>query len=374
MNGTVISNRGDSSSVPPRTRARIYATLRTAQLERFRVMVPSTVIYHGTRYDFDPSMAGGANFLRSSRKRTIRHLLQHHYDVVELNEPLMFRQWPDLVLQITAIKLSNLVRRRSTTLVTYAIGYSGLMESLGESRVPDRLSRLIAPTLAKIIISQFDRIAFGTDGAREVYTPYLRGNETKERFITIPGISARCSCLDDHSLVVPEGKSLLFVGTFQARKGVKELMEAWDELASIHPEASLRVIGKGPLLAEVQSWAAERPAVSLAIDPPRLEIHRAMRQASAVVLLSQREGAWREQIGLPILEGLSHGCEIVTTKETGIAAWLRSEGHAVLSDTSARETAARLWERMDTPRAKEVVLSQLPSEDGRVLADRWLMS
>jgi glycosyltransferase involved in cell wall biosynthesis len=81
------------------------------------------------------------------------------------------------------------------------------------------------------------------------------------------------------------------------------------------------VIGAGRLLPEVRAWADGRDDVDLEIDPPRARVHEAMRESSVLVLLSQPHGHWREQVGLPIVEGLAHGCEVVTTSETGLASW-----------------------------------------------------
>ena len=93
-----------------------------------------------------------------------------------------------------------------------------------------------------------------------------------------------------------------------------------------------------------------------------------------VVLLSQRRPRWREQVGLPIVEALAHGCNVLTTRETGLAEWLADHGHRVLpngSDVSAISRA--LVEVLLGQRDSTQVLAALPAVDGRLTADTWLV-
>lgn len=50
-----------------------------------------------------------------------------------------------------------------------------------------------------------------------------------------------------------------------------------------------------------------------------------------LILLSQRVGSFREQVGFPITDGLAHGCEIIATSETGVAGSLAEHGHSVVA-------------------------------------------
>ena len=53
--------------------------------------------------------------------------------------------------------------------------------------------------------------------------------------------------------------------------------------------------------------------------PPREAVHELLASSAVVVMPSVRRPGWREQIGLPLVEGLAHGCRVVTTTETGLA-------------------------------------------------------
>ena len=62
-----------------RSTARIYGFIRTAHLERFREMVPATVIYRKARYDYDDSSCPRQRPIQRGRLATVGHLLRHRY-------------------------------------------------------------------------------------------------------------------------------------------------------------------------------------------------------------------------------------------------------------------------------------------------------
>jgi glycosyltransferase involved in cell wall biosynthesis len=95
-------------------------------------------------------------------------------------------------------------------------------------------------------------------------------------------------------------------------------------------------------------------------------------------LASQPTAGWREQVGLPIVEGLAHGCRVVTTDQTGLAGWLREHadrGHRVVpAGGSGADLAAAVLAALTTPTGDGPgsVLADLPVRDGRLAADDWL--
>jgi glycosyltransferase involved in cell wall biosynthesis len=102
-------------------------------------------------------------------------------------------------------------------------------------------------------------------------------------------------------------------------------------------------------------------------------VHRALRRAAVLVLLSQPTPTWREQVGLPLVEGLAHGCTVVTTAETGLADWLAAHGHTVLAPDAAPATVvAAVVEALAAGRPAASVLADLPDDDGRQAAEAWL--
>ena len=187
--------------------------------------------------------------------------------------------------------------------------------------------------------------------------------------ITIPALPAACGC----DGLPAEPDVVLFVGAFQHRKGLPKLLESWPEVVRLRPTARLMLIGQGELVELAQQFTEHTESVQVIIDPLRPEIHRQLRRASVLVLLSQPSPSWREQVGLPITEGLAHGCSIVCSSETGLAEWLSAHGHDVLPPDATTSTVAdAILGALDRGGSAASVLSDLPTVDGQLAADRWL--
>ena len=187
----------------------------------------------------------------------------------------------------------------------------------------------------------------------------------------IPALPTACPrCRDEPGRRAPE---VLFVGAFSERKGVRQLLAAWPLVRQRHPTARLRVLGKGPLVSLVEAAAAADATIAIELDPPRARVHGAFEGSKVAVLLSQPWRGWREQVGLPIVEALTHGCEVVASDQTGLAGWLRAHGHRVLeTPATADDVAAAIVSALESDRATAARLSQLPGEDGRLQANHWL--
>jgi glycosyltransferase involved in cell wall biosynthesis len=356
-------------------RIRIYAGLRSAHLERFPHMTPARVLYTSHRDDFDESLADPANPPEAvGRLRALGELLARHHDVVEINEPALVGSWGSLLAQVAAARLRAVLARRPTAVVTYCIGNADpAAEVQARWRLPPAAARVATTATYRLLVRGIDRMAFGTAGSAEAYRRYVDPDRLRTETRLFEALPSPCPCLGSGSVRNPT--QVLFVGSLVPRKGVDETMVAWDALRSRRPDAMLRIIGRGRLEPEVAAWAAARPEVDLEIDPPRARVHEVLRESAVVVLLSQPWGHWREQIGLPILEGLSHGCEIVTTSETGLATWLAGHGHAVVApDSAPDQVAGHLDAALHRAGTRHGSLDELPLTDARIAADRWMMT
>jgi glycosyltransferase involved in cell wall biosynthesis len=362
--------------IDERASARVYANLRSAHLERFAEMAPASVFFQATRYDYDASLVPAGVVLRQlTRRGAIAELARTPYRVVEVNEPLTTNRWFDVLAQIVAVRLRARRNRRPQRVVAYCIGNADpALEVSRRWRLPMPVARLVSRMMVRVLVSNIDRLAFGTTGSREMYGTYAGRGLLAGKSRTFEALPAACACLDSSGRHAP-GTDLVFVGAFDDHKGIGQVLAAWDEIRIHRPELRLRLVGKGRLVDDVERWAASRPEVSLDLDPPRSRIHDVLSQSTALILPSQRRGSWREQIGLPILEGLAHGCEIITTTETGLADWLSAKGHAVLEPgCSTKELAAAVVRALDGARERAVILADLPTVDARIEADRWLMN
>jgi glycosyltransferase involved in cell wall biosynthesis len=359
-----------------RPAARVYANLRSAHLERFRQMVPATVLFQGTRYDYDESLVPpGLVLRRVGRVGAVAELARTPYRVVEVNEPLLTTRWFDVLAQIVAIRGRALLSRRPQRIVAYCIGNADPALAVSRRwRLPVPVARVLSRLMVGLLVRGIDRLAFGTNGSFEMYAAYAGRSRLERRSRLFEALPAPCACLlAAHD--APRGNGLVFVGAFTERKGIRQVMAAWGDVRLRRDEVSLQLIGKGRLVGEVMRWAATRPEVRVDVDPRRSVIHDALRCGRALILPSQRRGTWREQIGLPILEGLAHGCEIITTTETGLADWLAAHGHAVIDpDSSPEVLAAAVLTALARGRASETIVADLPATDRRIDADLWLMS
>lgn len=364
--------RPQPAAVP---RARVYDSLRTAHLERFATMPSAEVLYHRTRYDYDAALEDAARPpVKVGRAAVLTRLMARDYARVEVNEPAMYRRWPDLLAATAAATVRARLTGRPAALVTYCIGVTDPAEDM---RARYRLPRKVAVPVTRAVLGMLaagtDRFAFGTAGSLQAYAPYLPPATISARSAVFEALPAPCDC--PRTSDSDRARTVTFVGAFDDRKGIRQLMAAWDEVGRLEPKLRLLLIGKGKLLEQVQQWSSGRDDVELVVDPPRERIHTTLRNSAAVVLLSQRVNGWREQVGLPIVEGLAHGCRVVTTTETGLAPWLREHGHGTLGlGATAAETAAAIVSAVASGAEPDEVLATLPAADRRIEADEWLMA
>lgn len=349
---------------------RVYESLRTTHLTELRSMVPGRLVYRETMYDFDESHADGLDVQQAGRWATSREILLSNADFIEINEPYMVRAWPSLLLYTTAARLSRLVLRKEFILTTYAIeNNSPVLPIKHILPVLKPLAKPLVSFVTSYILGPVDRIAFGTPGARDNYlehSPRSLALKSVEEFLELP---APCSCgpLDNKS-------TILFVGEFSDRKGIKQLMRLWDNL-ECDTDVNLVLIGQGPQLDLVSKWSSTRDCVKLIVNPPRDVIHIELRRAIGLALLSQSVPRWREQIGLPIMEGLAHGCEIISTDQTGYAEWLEINGHIVTEEKiDYTDLADRVREMISNSRDPQEIIKTLPSTSSRQSFDKWMNS
>jgi glycosyltransferase involved in cell wall biosynthesis len=348
------------------SRVRLYESLRTAHLERAHELAPASIVYRVTRYDFDAELARGLDLVQAGRIRTALVLLRSPVRILEVNEPLMLSSLPATAAALAAVGLRRLVGAPRVEVVTYAIGNADPFQAPVGPRLRSRVRRVGERVLARAVMRRVDRIVYGTEGARDAYLAVLGGSRPGVPAALVPALPARY----DHRDPAPVPGSAVFVGALSERKGVRVLLAAWPAVRDARPGATLHVLGKGPLRDEVERAAAADPSIVLEVDPGRDRIHAVLHEASALVLPSQPSPTWREQVGLPIVEGLSHGCTIVTTEETGLAPWLRAHGHGVTRDPSSpAELAATLAATLAHPVGPAAVLGALPARDGRLSAD-----
>lgn len=162
-----------------------------------------------------------------------------------------------------------------------------------------------------------DKILTYTDLAKKTL---LKEGVNKDKIITIPlGIDTDIFC--PALTAASRQKTILFVGRLVPEKGVLDLYESFKLLSSDFPDHSLRIVGSGLLERPLR----ERIRVD-ALDA-RVSIERRdykempaiYRGACLGVFPSVTTKTWEEQYGMVILEAMSCGLPIITTRSGAIS-------------------------------------------------------
>ncbi len=339
-----------------RLSVRVIPELRAAHLARHVWDPTEIVLYRHTNPDLREAMPDYCRQVTLwSVARTLRHLRP---TVVELPEPLWLRALP---LTAVAGAAARIVPGARPLVVSYCIEnseLSTLMSYRGRS-----LRWALTKPLAAMVALLFDRLAYGTPDAQRTYAALTRGARPRTRlFLELAAPAARSAS--------GSASDALFVGRLEHRKGIHELLAAWEAIeARCH--ASITVIGDGPERAAVQEWAERNPTRrTYRRHVPHIELPEIYANHRVLAAPSVRDGRWREQVGLPIKEALQHGLTVVTTRETGLAAWLDDQGHVVIEYVS--QLAEAMLSALQAPLDPQVVRRALPVVDGRRVAHDWL--
>lgn len=352
------------------SRARLYRTVRSAHLERAHELAPATILYRSVRYDFDESLVAGLTLVQAGPVRSAWLLVRSSVRELEVTEPFMTSNVAATALAIAGLRVRALVGGPRTVIVSYLIENANpWVRAVPVRGIP---RAVLTAALARFIWKNLDSVVFGTDAARTTYESVWGVPRDHTRSTLIPALPAPCSCDNTDPAETRSGR-VTFLGALTARKGVPELLQAWPLVVARLPTARLTIVGKGALESVVRHAAATDPTIEVVVDPSRASIHRLLRRSAVLALPSQPTRTWREQVGLPIVEGLAHGCSVVTTNQTGLASWLERNGHAVVAANGTPQLLAdAIILTLVTDRPAAGVVAALPDHDGRLAADAWL--
>ncbi|MBG6060163.1 glycosyltransferase involved in cell wall biosynthesis [Cryobacterium sp. MP_M5] len=332
-------------------------------------MTPAATYFFQRKYDL-VSAELPSNLHQVKFTELVRILACSKAETLEIQEPLWVRLLAKHVCMVLVWKLSRPFARRDV--VSYAMENNDLHSLMFGVRRGSPLTVVLFRWILGAYVSlAYTRIAFASEGSRIVYHSLPFVSRVPSRVIdNLPQLvdtddahTARRTCLQ-----------VVVVARIERRKGIYELMAAWPEVEAAVANVSLLIVGDGPDRAPVVEWCAESPTSREYLGHlDHEEAQDVVASARCLVLPSVRSGRWREQIGLPIHEGLLKGLTVVTTDETGLATWLIEHGHIVVSGSDARKhLGPALIRALLHPLDPAVVRASLPLTEGRVIANHWI--
>ena len=163
---------------------------------------------------------------------------------------------------------------------------------------------------------------------RDVGAIVAYGEHVKEFLASVPGVDPSKIYVAGQAVeakrfteVTPSQNGhpvALFVGQFEERKGVRDLLDAYAQLRDLGAE--LRVVGSGSLEPEIRSRAESMPGLTIAGYVPQSELPQELARARCLVLPSITVPGGKEPWGLVVNEAMHAGLPVVATDSLGAAA------------------------------------------------------
>lgn len=115
----------------------------------------------------------------------------------------------------------------------------------------------------------------------------------------------------DPGIGTHDGSFALFVGRLTPEKGVRTLLAAWAGLAAPVP---LKIVGEGPLEAEVAAAAARMSHIQWLGRRSQADVVQVMGEASLLIVPSE----WYEPFGLVVIEAYARGTPVLICRSGGL--------------------------------------------------------
>lgn len=191
-----------------------------------------------------------------------------------------------------------------------------------------RAYRLSRPMARRFVARLDARLAVSPVAAR--YAATALGLDPVSFEIVPNGVDAAGlgRALPDDSLVEPERPLVAFVGRLERRKGVVELVRAFNLLRDTHPHARLVVAGDGPERALAEEEVRGDARADVRFVGAVSEVEKTRLLASADVYVAPNLGG--ESFGIVLLEAMAVGLPVVASDLPGFRAVCRDDVEGVL--------------------------------------------
>ncbi len=146
-------------------------------------------------------------------------------------------------------------------------------------------------------------------------------------------IAVKPNCIADTGMGDGSGHYALFVGRLTAEKGVRVLLEAWRQIGSAMP---LKIIGDGPLEAEIRASLPQLPGVEYLGRRSIAEVCESLGRATALIFPSE----WMEPFGRTIIEAYSKGTPVIAADTAPMRDMIEHEVTGLLYPTGSADALA----------------------------------
>jgi glycosyltransferase involved in cell wall biosynthesis len=154
------------------------------------------------------------------------------------------------------------------------------------------------------------------------------GEHVKRVLLEVPGVEAEKIFVAGQAVdasrfeaVQPArngGPVVLFVGQFEERKGIDDLLAAFERVAD--PDAELRLIGNGSLERHIRQRINGHSRVTIVGHVPQDALPAELARATCLVLPSVTTRETNEPWGLVVNEAMHAGLPVIATDAVGAAA------------------------------------------------------
>jgi glycosyltransferase involved in cell wall biosynthesis len=162
---------------------------------------------------------------------------------------------------------------------------------------------------------------------------------------------------------LPAEPAVAWIGVLERYKDPSTLAAAWRIVASQMPEARLVVVGRGPLLAEVEALAREYPTRVQRVASLEPREVAGLLDASTVLAMSSARGS--EGVPRVIMEAFARGRPVVATATGGIPDVVRPEQNGLIVEPEDPSQLAGALVRVLKNRSLAERLAAGALEDGR---------
>lgn len=275
------------------------------------------IVYFSSRLELDTNLlAAQKNVKKFGLKLLFANARNRSLLIIEIPEPLFLKFWFQGSSCAIIIKLIRKILWRETVIVTYAI------ENLDANAICSvpffnnnyYINKVFSKILKSTLVATSSCISVAGFGTKSAEKNYLDNGFFKSgrinKFLS-QEILQSCDC--EFSNIVKK-KSIVFLGERSYRKSTDELYSVFLALSALNDKWLFHMVGPS-----IDTYATPNPLnFKISGKVPRREIHKILSESSLLILPSRRLPRWREQIGLPIIEGLKHNVHVIATKESGL--------------------------------------------------------